>query len=69
MHIEDRLRDLGLVLPEPLQAPVGLRFPFANVRVSGQRAYIAGHGPQNPDGSLAGLPWRYSATSSGNWAI
>lgn len=54
MHIEARLRDLGLVLPEPFQAPVGLRFPFVNVRVSGQRAYIAGHGPQNPDGSLAG---------------
>ena len=54
MHIEARLRDLGLVLPEPLRAPVGLRFQFANVRVSGQRAYISGHGPQNPDGSLAG---------------
>ncbi|HZS88290.1 MAG TPA: RidA family protein [Chloroflexota bacterium] len=54
MHIEARLRDLGLVLPEPMQAPPGLRLPYANVRVYENRAYIAGHGPLNPDGSLAG---------------
>jgi enamine deaminase RidA (YjgF/YER057c/UK114 family) len=28
--------------------------PIAFVRVRGNRVYIAGHGPQNPDGSLAG---------------
>ncbi len=28
--------------------------PFINVRVRGQRALIAGHGPLNADGSLAG---------------
>ncbi len=31
-----------------------MRLPFAPVRVSGHRAFIAGHGPTNPDGSLAG---------------
>jgi enamine deaminase RidA (YjgF/YER057c/UK114 family) len=53
MKIEAKLEALGLVLPEPLKAPPGMRLPFANVKVRGNRAYIAGHGPQNPDGSLA----------------
>src|SRR5262249_37201516 len=30
-----------------------MRLPFAFVRVHGNRAFISGHGPQNPDGSLA----------------
>jgi enamine deaminase RidA (YjgF/YER057c/UK114 family) len=29
------------------------RLPFAQVRVFGDRAFISGHGPQNPDGSVA----------------
>jgi enamine deaminase RidA (YjgF/YER057c/UK114 family) len=54
MHIEAKLRALGLELPAPLQSPVGVRLPFAAVRVRGDRAYIAGHGPQLADGALAG---------------
>ncbi len=53
MQIEAKLESLGLVLPEPLKAPPGMRLPFALVRVRGNRAYIAGHGPQDLDGSLA----------------
>ncbi|MGH2493418.1 MAG: RidA family protein [Ktedonobacteraceae bacterium] len=53
MKIEARLQELGLVLPETLKAPAGVKLPFANVRVRGNRAYIAGHGPLMPDGSLA----------------
>jgi enamine deaminase RidA (YjgF/YER057c/UK114 family) len=53
MKIEARLQALGLVLPESLKAPSGVKLPFANVRVRGSRAYIAGHGPLMPDGSLA----------------
>ena len=53
MKIEAKLEAMGLVLPEPLKAPAGVKLPFANVRVRGNRAYIAGHGPQAPDGSLA----------------
>jgi len=52
--IEDRLRLLGLVLPPPLSPPGGMVFPFRFVRIVGTRALIAGHGPQNADGSLAG---------------
>ncbi len=53
MHIESKLKELGLVLPEPLQSPPGIQLPFSWVRVRGNRAYISGHGPQNPDGTLA----------------
>ena len=53
MKIEARLQEMGLVLPETMKAPAGVKLPFANVRVRGNRAYIAGHGPLMPDGSLA----------------
>jgi enamine deaminase RidA (YjgF/YER057c/UK114 family) len=51
--IERRLRDLGLVLPQPLQMPPGVKLPFPFVRVVGSRALISGHGPTHADGSLA----------------
>ena len=54
MIIEERLRELGLVLPAQLQVPPGVRLPFASVRIVGDRAYVSGHGPQAPDGSIAG---------------
>ena len=52
-RIEDRLRALGLSLPPPIQLPPGIVFPFQFVRIIGRRALISGHGPQNPDGSIA----------------
>ncbi len=52
--IEAKLKELGLVLPEALVLPPGVKLPFAMVRVLGKRALISGHGPQNPDGTLAG---------------
>jgi hypothetical protein len=51
--IESRLQERGLDLPGPMVLPSGVRLPFAFVRVRGKRALISGHGPQNPDGSLA----------------
>ena len=54
MEVEARLEELGFVLPEPLTTPPGLHLPFSWVRVRGDRAYVSGHGAQNPDGSLAG---------------
>lgn len=53
MRIEAKLRSLGLTLPEPLKVPPGMNLPFAWVRVRGNRAYVSGHVPLNPDGSLA----------------
>src|SRR5690349_5973639 len=52
-RIEAKLQAMGLVLPPPLKVPDGVVLPFRFVRVSGRRAWIAGHGPQAPDGSVA----------------
>jgi enamine deaminase RidA (YjgF/YER057c/UK114 family) len=43
--IDDRLAELGLALPAPLEAPQGVRLPYESVRVHGDVAYISGHGP------------------------
>lgn len=51
--IEAKLKELGLVLPASLTISQTVRLPFAQVRICGNRAYISGHGPQAPDGSLA----------------
>ena len=51
--IDDRLRELNLQLPAPLQVPAGLVLPFRWINVVGTRAIISGHGPTNADGSLA----------------
>ena len=52
-RIEERLQKMGLVLPPPVKLPAGVVFPFQFVRVVGRRAFIAGHGPQGPDGAIA----------------
>jgi enamine deaminase RidA (YjgF/YER057c/UK114 family) len=53
MKIEAKLLDLDLELPAPIVIPPGARLPFAFVRVRGNRAFVSGHAPQNPDGSVA----------------
>ena len=52
-RIDTRLKELGLVLPQPLRLPPGVVLPFPWVRVVGTRALISGHGPTQADGSLA----------------
>ena len=52
-NIESRLAALGLVLPAAFTPPPGVVLPFVNVRLIGNRAVIAGHGPQSPEGPLA----------------
>jgi enamine deaminase RidA (YjgF/YER057c/UK114 family) len=52
-QIDDRLRELGIVLPPPLRTPPGIVLPFPWVRLIGQRAFVSGHGPVEADGSLA----------------
>jgi len=54
MQIEQRLEQLGLILPEPAKVPPGIVIPFAWVRLHADRAYISGHGPLNADGSPGG---------------
>ncbi len=52
-QIEAKLEAMGLTLPAALQPPLGMKLPFAPVRIRGDRAYVSGHSPQNADGSVA----------------
>ncbi|HUN36848.1 MAG TPA: RidA family protein [Trebonia sp.] len=56
MRIEGRLEDRGLVLPAPMPAPAGMALPFPWVRLwpasRPGRAFVSGHGPLLPDGSI-----------------
>jgi hypothetical protein len=54
MRVEARLAEMGLRLPPPVQVPPGVRVPFAWVRVRGDRAYLAGHGPLTDGAAPAG---------------
>jgi hypothetical protein len=53
MTIDERVRELGLVLPEPFRSPTGAAYPFSWVRVRGNRAYIYRHLPLERNGTLA----------------
>jgi len=53
-RVEDRLAKMGLVLPAPIKPPAGVVLPFSFVRTLRNRAFVSGHGPQNPDGTVAG---------------
>ncbi|GBE23430.1 MAG TPA: RidA family protein [Actinobacteria bacterium] len=50
---DDRLIELGLVLPPEIQAPPNVVLPFDFVNIRGDRALISGHGPQSLEGPLA----------------
>lgn len=52
-RIEERIGELGLVLPEPLKVPAGVKVALVPVRVLGRRVLVSGHGPQEADGSVA----------------
>lgn len=54
MRIEARLRERGLVLPDAPRVPPEFPLSFVWTRVRGNRAYVAGHGPLDPDGAPAG---------------
>ncbi len=54
MHVEAKLEELGLALPDPAKLPPGVQASFAWVRVYGDRVYVLGHGPLAPDGTPAG---------------
>ena len=51
--VEAKLESLGLALPPALKVPAGLTLPFPWVNVRGNRVLVSGHGPQDPDGTLA----------------
>ena len=53
-NIADRLAARGLRLPPEPTLPPGVVLPFEFVHLVGERAFVAGHGPQGPDGAMAG---------------
>ena len=53
MRIEAKLKMLGLELPGEMLTPPGFEAKWAQVRIIGTRAIIAGHGPRSIDGSFA----------------
>lgn len=53
-EVRKRLAENNLVLPQPLQVPTGVDLPFPWISTRGDRVFISGHGPLNPDGSLSG---------------
>ena len=53
MTVRDKLKQMGLELPAAFRSPAGAVLPIAWVRVRGNVAYVSGHVPQNPDGTLA----------------
>jgi enamine deaminase RidA (YjgF/YER057c/UK114 family) len=68
MKVENRLEELGLVLPQPLKLPRGVHIPFAWARTYGERVYVSGHGPLAPDGSMSGPLGRVGAEVSADEA-
>ena len=54
MRVEQRLENLGLVLPREARLPPGVEIPFQWVRVRGDRAFVSGHGALTAEGVPAG---------------
>jgi len=52
--IQNKLDALGLSLPKQLQFSSNVKTPPTWMHVRGDKAYISGHGPQNPDGPITG---------------
>lgn len=53
MTIEERVRELGLILPEAFKSPTGARYPFVWLRQRGHRGIVSGHLPLFGDGTMA----------------
>jgi hypothetical protein len=52
--VEQRLTDLGLLLPPAPKVPENVTIPFEWVRVRGGRAFVSGHGALGADGVPVG---------------
>jgi hypothetical protein len=53
-QIESKLNSLDLKIPPSLKVPPDIETPSVWIRLRVDKAYISGHGPKNPDGSIAG---------------
>ena len=64
MTPDERIQELGLVLPAPIKVPPNVQIPFSWVRVRGDRVYVSGHFALNPDGSIYGVAGKVGADVS-----
>ena len=55
MTPDEKIKELNLILPEPIKLPPNLEMQFSWVRVSGNRVFISGHVALNADGSISGV--------------
>ena len=53
MTPDEKIKELNLILPEPIKLPPNLEMQFSWVRVSGNRVFISGHVALNADGSIS----------------
>ena len=53
MTPDDRIRDLNLILPEPIKLPPNVEMQFSWIRVSANRVFVSGHIALNADGSVS----------------
>lgn len=53
-RVLQRIEAMGLTLPPGPSAPPGIVLPFPWVNVRGDRVFVSGHGPEGPDGAVAG---------------
>ncbi|HEY1249521.1 MAG TPA: hypothetical protein VGE97_11075 [Nitrososphaera sp.] len=51
--VEEKVKTLKLSLPERIKSSPDMKMPPSWIRVRGNRAFISGYGPQNPDSSMA----------------
>ena len=53
MTPDEKIKELNLILPEPIKLPPNLEMQFSWVRVSGNRVFISGHVALKSDGSIS----------------
>jgi len=63
-NVEQRLSEMGMVLPKPWVLPPGITIPASLVRVRGKRVLVSGHVPLNAEGAVAGPFGRVGAELS-----
>ncbi|RMA44187.1 RidA family protein [Rhodophyticola porphyridii] len=51
---EERLAELGLMLPAAISLPPDLHLPFALINVRGDRVFVSGHPKQTSEDAIAG---------------
>ena len=50
MSVENRLKELGLILPQPMDTR---HLPFDLVRIDGTHLYLSGHVPTDINGKMS----------------